>query len=81
MIFLQASILVLVGLAGTSVVFTRKPERQPIAISFYGLILTVILLGESRALNPLLRQNAPFRAAPRPPKSLSAKIFSPFSAQ
>ena len=39
MVILQALILVLVGVAGTSVVLTRKPLCQLIMMSFYGLLL------------------------------------------
>ena len=39
MVILQALILVLVGVAGTSVVLTRKPLAQLIMMSFYGLLL------------------------------------------
>jgi energy-converting hydrogenase B subunit D len=39
MIVLQATILVLVGLAGAAVVLTRKPLEQAIVVSFYGILL------------------------------------------
>lgn len=39
MVILQALILVLVGVAGTSVVLIRKPLAQLIMMSFYGLLL------------------------------------------
>jgi energy-converting hydrogenase B subunit D len=39
MVILQALILLLVGVAGTSVVLTRKPLAQLIMMSFYGLLL------------------------------------------
>ena len=39
MVILQALILVLVGVAGTSVVLTRKPLAQLIMMSFYGVLL------------------------------------------
>ncbi len=37
-------ILVLVGVGGAGVVLTREPLKQAIAISFYGLLLTVFFL-------------------------------------
>ncbi len=39
MVILQALILLLVGVAGTSVVLIRKPLCQLIMMSFYGLLL------------------------------------------
>src|SRR5919109_698362 len=42
MSFTQATILILVGVAGTGVVLTRNPAAQAIAISFYGLLLALM---------------------------------------
>ncbi len=44
MAVLQTMILVLVGVGGAGVVLTREPLKQAIAISFYGLLLTVFFL-------------------------------------
>ena len=41
---LQVGILLLVALTGTAVVFTRDPASQPIGISFFGLMLTIMFL-------------------------------------
>ncbi|MFC4453877.1 DUF4040 domain-containing protein [Deinococcus sonorensis] len=41
---LQVIILVLVGLGGTCVVFTREPVRQAIALTFFGLLLALMFL-------------------------------------
>jgi energy-converting hydrogenase B subunit D len=42
MVVLQLAILVLVAATGTAVVFSRNVESQPIGISFYGLILSLM---------------------------------------
>lgn len=44
MMLMQGLILGLVAAAGTLVVLTRKPENQPIGISFFGLLLAVMFL-------------------------------------
>ncbi len=44
MIIMQVFILVLVAVAGTLVVLTRRPDSQPIGISFFGLILALMFL-------------------------------------
>lgn len=44
MIVMQVLILVLVAVSGTLVVLTRRPENQPIGISFFGLVLAVMFL-------------------------------------
>ena len=41
---LQASILILVAIGGTAVVFTRNPVHQAIVVSFYGLLLAVLFM-------------------------------------
>ncbi|HEX3998543.1 MAG TPA: hydrogenase subunit MbhD domain-containing protein [Pirellulales bacterium] len=41
---LAATSLLLVALGGTAVVLTRDPVRQAIALSFYGLLLTLLFL-------------------------------------
>jgi energy-converting hydrogenase B subunit D len=40
--FMQALMLIFIAAAGTGVVITREPLRQAIAISFYGLLLSVM---------------------------------------
>ncbi len=42
MAFMQALILIFIAAAGAGVVFTREPLRQSIAISFYGLLLSLM---------------------------------------
>jgi len=42
MIVLQLAILILVAATGTAVVFSRNAESQPIGISFYGLVLSIM---------------------------------------
>ncbi len=44
MALLQTMILVLVAVGGAGVVLTREPLKQAIAISSYGLLLTVFFL-------------------------------------
>ncbi|HEV2206722.1 MAG TPA: DUF4040 domain-containing protein [Candidatus Acidoferrales bacterium] len=44
MIFLQLGILVLVLLAGTTVVFTRGIASQAIVVSMFGLILALMFM-------------------------------------
>ncbi len=44
MILMQIVILMLVAAAGTLVVLTRRPENQPIGISFFGLLLALMFL-------------------------------------
>jgi energy-converting hydrogenase B subunit D len=44
MVLLQATILVLVGMAGTAVVLTRRPVLQVVGLSFYGIILGLLFL-------------------------------------
>ncbi len=44
MAVMQGMILVLIAAGATGVVFTREPGRQAIAISFYGLLLSVMFL-------------------------------------
>ncbi len=44
MIFLQVLILMLVAVSGTLVVLTRRPDSQPIGISFFGLVLALMFL-------------------------------------
>ncbi len=44
MALLQTMILALVAVGGAGVVLTREPLKQAIAISFYGLLLTVFFL-------------------------------------
>jgi energy-converting hydrogenase B subunit D len=39
---LQILVLILVLVAGTAVVFTRKPVEQAVGLSFYGLILALM---------------------------------------
>ncbi len=42
MIFMQVIILGLVAVSGTLVVLTRRPDNQPIGISFFGLVLALM---------------------------------------
>ncbi len=42
MSFMQGLILILIAAAGAGVVFTREPLRQSAAISFYGLLLSLM---------------------------------------
>lgn len=44
MLILQTLILLLIGVAGTSVVLTREPLKQIIMMSFYGLLLALMFL-------------------------------------
>ncbi len=44
MIVLQLGILALVAAAGTGVVLTRRPERQVVGVSFFGLMLALMFL-------------------------------------
>ncbi len=39
---LQVTILVLVGIGGTCVVFTRDPLRQAMVASFFGILLAIM---------------------------------------
>lgn len=41
---LIAMVLVLVGLAGTSVVLTREPDRLAVSLSVLGVMLTVLFV-------------------------------------
>ena len=40
----QAVLLILLAAAGTVVVLTRTPRKQVIAMSFYGLLLSLLFL-------------------------------------
>jgi uncharacterized MnhB-related membrane protein len=42
--WLQAIALVLVGVTGTAVVFTRKPTDQVIGYAFYGFLLGLLFV-------------------------------------
>ncbi len=42
MVPLEATILIIVALAGTGVVMTRDPLNQSIAVSFYGVVLALM---------------------------------------
>jgi uncharacterized MnhB-related membrane protein len=42
--FMQVAILLFVGISGTFVVLTRKPVKQAIGVSLYGLLLAVMFL-------------------------------------
>ena len=42
MIVMQATILILVAVAGTAVVFTRNPLNQVMGLTFYGLVLALM---------------------------------------
>jgi uncharacterized MnhB-related membrane protein len=42
MAFMQGLILIFIAVAGAGVVLTREPLRQSIAISFYGLLLSLM---------------------------------------
>ncbi len=44
MILMQGLILALVAVSGTLVVLTRRPDCQPIGISFFGVVLAVMFL-------------------------------------
>ncbi len=44
MMMMQIFILVLVAVSGTLVVLTRGPNNQPIGISFFGLVLSLMFL-------------------------------------
>ncbi len=44
MMVMQVFILVLVAVSGTLVVLTRGPNNQPIGISFFGLVLSLMFL-------------------------------------
>ncbi len=44
MIVLQVFILVLVAVSGTLLVLTRRPDSQPIGISFFGLVLAIMFM-------------------------------------
>lgn len=44
MIIMQLSLLLLVAVSGTAVVFARDPVTQPVGISFFGLVLTVMFM-------------------------------------
>ncbi len=44
MILMQVVILALVAISGTLVVLTRRPDCQPIGVSFFGLVLAVMFL-------------------------------------
>jgi uncharacterized MnhB-related membrane protein len=44
MILIEIGILLFVALAGTCVVLTRDPAAQPIAISYFGIILAIMFL-------------------------------------
>ncbi len=41
---MQVLILALVAVSGTLVVLTRQPDSQPIGISFFGLVLSLMFL-------------------------------------
>lgn len=41
---LQVTLLLLVALGATAVVFTREPVRQVVALSAYGLLLALLFL-------------------------------------
>jgi uncharacterized MnhB-related membrane protein len=42
MLLIQIAILSFVAVAGTAVVWTRRPENQVIGLSFYGLLLALM---------------------------------------
>ncbi len=42
MVPLEATILIIVAMAGTGVVTTRDPLNQSIAVSFYGIVLALM---------------------------------------
>ena len=42
MTFIQFLILIMVGLGGTGVIFTRHPVSQAIVVSYYGILLTLM---------------------------------------
>lgn len=42
MIVMQATILILVAVAGTAVVFTRNPLNQVMGLTFYGLVMALM---------------------------------------
>ena len=42
MIVLEATVLLIVALAGTAVVMTRDPLNQAIVVSFYGIVLALM---------------------------------------
>ena len=42
MLILQATVLIFVAVAGTTVVFTRNPLSQVIGLTFYGLLLALM---------------------------------------
>ncbi len=44
MAFLQALILIFIAVVGAGVVFTRDPLRQAVAVSFYGVLLSIMFL-------------------------------------
>lgn len=44
MIVVEIGILVFVAIAGTAVVFTRDISAQPIAISYFGIVLAVMFV-------------------------------------
>ncbi len=44
MIVMQGLILALVAVSGTLVALTRRPDCQPIGVSFFGLMLALMFL-------------------------------------
>jgi energy-converting hydrogenase B subunit D len=44
MMLIQLSVLFLVAISGTAVVFARDPSSQPIGISFFGLLLAIMFM-------------------------------------
>jgi uncharacterized MnhB-related membrane protein len=44
MILIQMMLLLLVAVAGTAVVFARDPVTQPIGISYFGMVLTLMFM-------------------------------------
>jgi uncharacterized MnhB-related membrane protein len=39
---MEITVLVMVGIFGTAVVFAREPAQQAVGLSFYGLVLTLM---------------------------------------
>ncbi len=44
MIIMQVFVMALVAASGTQVVLTRRPDCQPVGISFFGLVLALMFL-------------------------------------
>lgn len=44
MMLMQLTVLLLVAVTGTAVVFARNPATQPIGISFFGLVLAIMFM-------------------------------------